>query len=89
MSFALEKFSTADDAKKAILQETPVGTARVKVEEFAETIGGKCFPGPHHIGCRYVEPSTSMVHVVWQISFHFSDRRLLERVEVKRGLAGP
>jgi len=30
-----------------------------------------------------------MVHTVWSAGFYFSERRLLEKIEVSRGLVGP
>lgn len=92
MIFRLQNYLTADDAKKAIAAELPIGTSRRVVEEWLEKSEIQCFPGnirDPFIACRQVQQSASMVHPVWSLGFFFTERRELERIEVGRGLVGP
>jgi hypothetical protein len=90
MEFAFEHYQTEEQARKALLERLPIGTSRRAVQEFLTrqpqmTVNN----GPDYISGRYLEPSKTMVHTVWSVGFFFNERRLLEKVQVSRGLVGP
>jgi hypothetical protein len=92
MKLDLDRYQTAEEAKKAISAELPKGSSRRKVEEWLAQSGLNCFPSnlrDPYIACRQVMPSASMVHVVWGFGFFFTETRELERIEINRGLTGP
>jgi hypothetical protein len=90
MSFEIQNYPTADAAKQALAEALPKGTSRRAVEEFIDQMGIECFPSTdRYVACRYIEPSTNMVHVVWNVAFFFDDYHQLERIVVNRGLTGP
>ncbi len=90
MPFSLKSYKTAEEAKSAILKEIPQGTSRRRVEEFITSAGLKCFDKEADIlSCKFVESSTSMVHVTWSFGFYFNEKREFDRVNLSRGLTGP
>jgi hypothetical protein len=90
MAFSLLKYETAEQAKSAMEAEIPRGVSRRRVEEFIAQSGLKCFdPEAEVLACRFVEPSSSMVHTTWNLAFYFNEKRELDHTIVNRGLTGP
>ena len=90
MDFAFEHYQTEEQAKQALLERLPPGTPRRAVQEFVARLPHTTVTnGPDYIACRHLEESTTMVHTVWSAGFYFNERRLLEKIEVSRGLVGP
>lgn len=90
MAFNLTDYSTAESAKQALQKELPKGTTRDKVITFLDAARIACFDKEAEVlACRVVEKSSTMVHVVWQLAFHFDSRRRLADIAVTRGFTGP
>lgn len=90
MEFSFEQYQTEEQARQALLERLPPGTPRRAVQEFlAQRPQMTVSNGPDYIAGRYLEPSKTMVHTVWSVGFFFNERRLLEKIQVSRGLVGP
>jgi hypothetical protein len=90
MAFDLKNFRTAKSARQALDRQLPKGTSRANVMSFLDAAGIKCFDNEAEIlACRVIEKSSTMVHVVWQLAFHFDSKRRLADVVVSRGFVGP
>ena len=90
MAFDLTKYRAADSAKLELERELPKGTSRDKVMSFLNAAGIKCFDNEAEVlACRVVEKSSTMVHVVWQLAFHFDSKRRLSEIVITRGFVGP
>ena len=90
MAFDLKKHDNADSARESLERELPKGTTRDKVMSFLNAADIKCFDNEAEIlACRVVEKSSTMVHVVWQLAFHFDSKRRLDDIVVTRGFVGP
>ncbi len=90
MNFDLGKYSTVESAQRAFDEHIPKGTSRDKVMRFLKEAGIKCFDDEAEVlACRVIEPSSSMVHIVWSLAFYFDPFRRLDRVVINRGYTGP
>ena len=90
MSFRLQDYENEESARIALERELPKGIPREMVLRFLKDNQIPCFDDKAEVlACRFIEPSSSMVHVVWQLAFHFDARRNLERIYITRGFVGP
>jgi hypothetical protein len=90
MAFNLRNYDNADSARRVLEQELPKGTTRDKVMSFLKTADIQCFDNEADVlACRVMEKSSTMVHVVWQLAFHFDPKRQLKEILVTRGFVGP
>lgn len=90
MTFRLTEYKSADLAKDALYLQVPKGTPRDNVLEFLKSSKIPCFDEKADVlACRVIEPSSNMVHVVWQIAIYFDSKRCLDKIEISRGLVGP
>lgn len=90
MPFRLHDYENAESARMALERALPKGTSRDRVLQFLKDAEIPCFDDKAEVlACRYIEPSASMVHVVWQLAFHFDASNNLERIYITRGLVGP
>lgn len=90
MVFRLTDYKSADSAKEALYLQMPKGTPRENVLAFLKSANIPCFDEKAAVlACRVIEPSSNMVHVVWQIAVYFDSKKCLDRIDVSRGLVGP
>lgn len=90
MAFDLNSYDSEVSAQRALEQQLPKGTTRDKVMHFLEAEGITCFDNEAEVlACRVIEKSSTMVHVVWQLAFHFDSKRRLQYIVVARGFMGP
>jgi hypothetical protein len=90
VGFQLQNYENSETAKGALARELPQGTSREKVMRLLKESQIPCFDTEAKVlACRVIEPSSTMVHVVWQLAFHFDERKQLERIDITRGLVGP
>ena len=90
MAFDLRNYDNADSAKRVLEEELPKGTTRDRVMSFLKTVNIQCFDNEADVlACRVMEKSSTMVHVVWQLAFHFDSKRQLKEIVVTRGFVGP
>lgn len=90
MKIQLKDYSSAEEAESALKLLFPVGTPVGFVRSNLDDAGLKYrFFEDKHISCRFLEPSTTMVHVVWNLVFYFDAESRLDRILVNRGLVGP
>ena len=90
MNFELDKYPSAEAARKEIEIHLPKGTSRDKVMLFLTTAKIKCFDDEAEVlASRVVMPSSNMVHVVWSLAFYFDSHRRLDKFVISRGYTGP
>jgi hypothetical protein len=90
MPFRLQDYQNEESARIALERELPKGTSRDRVLQFLKAAEIPCFDEKAEVlACRLIEPSSTMVHVVWQLAFHFDARKNLERIYITRGFVGP
>ncbi len=91
LTFPFASYTLAEDAEKALYALLPKEVATPEdVERFVRHNKAEYF-GLHGttVAARYIQPSSSMVHVVWSLAFDFDIDGKLETITVKRGLSGP
>jgi hypothetical protein len=90
MPFRLQNYKSAEEARIALERELPKGTSRDNVMRFLKDAHLSCFDDEAEVlVCELIEPSSTMVHVDWQIAFHFDARKNLERISIIREFTGP
>jgi hypothetical protein len=88
--FRLSNYDSADAAKVALDRELPKNTSREAVIQFLESAKIVCFDSNAEVlACRYIQPSSNPVHVVWQLAFYFDSQHRLDHAVITRGYAGP
>ena len=91
LTFPFASFTRAEDAEKALEALLPKGEATPEdVERFIRHNHAEYF-GLHGatLAARYIQPSSSMVHILWSLAFDFDLDGKLEGIVVKRGFSGP
>jgi len=90
MKFDFSKYQSEDAAKLDLEKILPIGTPLDRVQELMRQSEVKCFGVSRGVlPCRYVQPSSSMVNVIWSLAFHLDSENKLTRIVMTRGLTGP
>lgn len=90
MKFEFAKYESEEIAKRDLERLLPPGTSLETVRNLMLNSNVKCFAvSKGALPCRYVQPSSSLVKVVWSLGFYFDAENKLTRIAISRGLTGP
>jgi hypothetical protein len=91
MNFNFRDYQTADSAKTVLSEILPRGSSLEEIIRQMRKAGVKLYElqKNHTLPARFVEPSATMVYVVWSLAFYLDKNLKLENMEITRGLTGP
>jgi len=91
MNFNFRDYQTADSAKTVLSKILPPGSPLEKIVEYMRNTGVKLYELQKNnvLPARLVEPSATMVYIVWSLAFYLDSNLKLEKIEISRGFTGP
>lgn len=90
MAFKFEKYDSAEEALNDLQLILPKGTPLARIQQVMLDVGATTYDVRSNVlPARFVEPSTTLVHVVWSLAFYLDSEQKLDHIILNRGLTGP